>query len=249
MPAQVVPVDDTALMVGLIDSRTPKTMNDSQSTSGRIMLAAGALGTVGFLGGIVVPGLLDPTTVQGPLLGFVTGPLGVIVGGHAGIVWSAHHQRRTTRTEFVWLAAFGGLILTFNEVWVVFLGFPSIVLPSAFLISAATAAALPRCTNASRVLTRLLVTVSIAMLLLFVTAIFPPVTTNRNFRGTTPRPPRFAFVLDGGFDSSHRVPPWSVDGSKLQLEWAAVILLSALVYRTLSSIPASRKSSTQELDD
>jgi hypothetical protein len=222
-------------------------MGDSQSTGGRIVLAAGALGILGFTGGIVVPGLLDPTTVQGPLLGFVTGPLGVIVGGHAGIVWSAHHQKRTTWTEFVWLAAFGGLILLFNELIVVRLGFPSIVLPSAFLITAATAAALPKCASASRVLTRLLVTVSIATSLLFVTAIFPPVTTNRNFRGTPPRPPRFAFVLDSGFDSSRRVPPWSVDGSKLQLEWAAVILFSALVYPTLRSFPATRKSSSHEL--
>lgn len=222
-------------------------MNDSQSTGGRIVLAAGALGILGFIGGIVVPGLIDPTTVQGPLLGFVTGPLGFIVGGHAGIVWSAHHQKRTTWTEFVWLAAFGALILLFNEFWVVRLAFASIVLPSAFLITAATAAALLRRASASRVLTRLLVTVSIAMPLLFVTAIFPPVTTNRNFRGTPPTPPRFAFVLDSGFDSSHRVPPWSVDGSRLQLEWAAVILLSALVSPILSSVPASRKSSSHEL--
>jgi hypothetical protein len=212
------------------------------------MLAAGALGILGFISGIVVPGLLDPTTVQGPLLGFVTGPLGVIVGGHAGIVWSAHHQKRTTWTEFVWLAAFGGLVLLFNEFWVVLLGFPSIVLPSAFLVTAATAAVLLRCARASRVLTRLLVTVSIAMSLLFVTGIFPPVTTNRNFHGIPPTPSRFAFVLDSGFDSSHRVPPWSVDGSRLQLEWAAVILLSALVSPILSSALASRKSSSHSSD-
>jgi hypothetical protein len=34
-------------------------MNDSQSTGGRIVLAAGALGILGFIGGIVVPGLLE----------------------------------------------------------------------------------------------------------------------------------------------------------------------------------------------
>jgi hypothetical protein len=212
------------------------------------MLAAGALGILGFIGGIVVPGLLDPTTVQGPLLGFALGPLGVIVGGHAGIVWSAHHQKRTTWTEFVWLAAFGGLVLLVNEFWVVLLGLPSIVLPSAFIITAATAATLPRGARASRVLTRLLVTVSIAMSLLFVTAIFPPVTTNRNFRGSPPTPPRFAFVLNSGFDSSHRVPPWSVNGSRLQLEWATVILLSALVSSILSSALASPNSSSHSSD-
>src|SRR5678809_348265 len=78
----------------------------------RIAIAAGVFGVIGLVGGIVVPGILDPTTVQGPLLGiFMTGPLGVFLGGHVGVLWSARHQKQTTWTELGWLAVFGGLDL------------------------------------------------------------------------------------------------------------------------------------------
>jgi hypothetical protein len=138
------------------------------------------------------------------------------------------------------LAGFGGLILLFNEFVIVLLGLPSIVLPSAFLITAATAAALSRYASADRVLTRLLVTVSIITTLLFVAALFPPVTTNRMFAGAPPSPPRFMFMLDSRLDASRRVPPWSIDGSVLQLEWAAVIVLCTLFIASPMFSPTSR---------
>src|SRR3954447_25560904 len=109
---------------------------------GRIAISAGVFGLVGLVGGMVVPVILDPTTVQGPLLGiFMTGPLGVFLGGHIGVLWSARHQKQTTWTEFRWLAVFGGVDLLLYEL---FLGaaFITIVPASAFLITALTAAAL-----------------------------------------------------------------------------------------------------------
>ena len=199
------------------------------------MLAAGALGILGLIGGMVVPALLDPSTVQGPLLGiFVTGPLGVIIGGHAGIVWSAQQQNRTTWSALAWLAAFGGLILLLNEAFNL-VGIASIVPPSAFLVTAATTGALLVYPSASRPLTRLLVALAVATPLLFVTGLFPPVTMNDVAGARAMTPPHFVFVLDSGLDTRRRVPPWRIDRSTLHLEWAAVIMLSGLVAAILGS--------------
>jgi hypothetical protein len=51
------------------------------------LLGAVIVGAVGFIGGFFGPLIFTPDANQGPLLGlFITGPLGVIVGGIAGAV-------------------------------------------------------------------------------------------------------------------------------------------------------------------
>jgi hypothetical protein len=64
-------------------------------------IAVGAIivGAVGFLAGFVGPIILTPDANQGPLLGiFITGPLGVLIGGIGGFV---HWRRRAKQTMVV----------------------------------------------------------------------------------------------------------------------------------------------------
>jgi len=53
-----------------------------------MVTGAGILGGIGFAAGFFGPIILNPEANQGPLLGiFITGPLGVVIGGIAGLVW------------------------------------------------------------------------------------------------------------------------------------------------------------------
>ena len=51
-----------------------------------ILLGAVVVGGIGFLAGFVGP-IYFSTASQGPLLGFVTGPLGAVVGAVAGAIY------------------------------------------------------------------------------------------------------------------------------------------------------------------
>ena len=54
-----------------------------------ILFGAIVLGSIGFVGGFFGPIILTPHANQGPLLGiFITGPLGCVLGGIAGLVFS-----------------------------------------------------------------------------------------------------------------------------------------------------------------
>ena len=86
----------------------------------RVILTAIAFGAAGLVAGILVPIVRDPTTAQGPLLGvLITGPLGFVIGGHIGVLWSAHRRKQTTTAEIAWLLAFALLILLFYEFFAV----------------------------------------------------------------------------------------------------------------------------------
>lgn len=53
-----------------------------------ILTGAVVLGSIGFVGGFFGPILLTPDANQGPLLGiFITGPLGFVLGGIAGLIF------------------------------------------------------------------------------------------------------------------------------------------------------------------
>lgn len=59
------------------------------STVATAMTWAGIVGAVGFSGGFFGPMILSPEANQGPLLGlFITGPLGFLAGGIAGLIYS-----------------------------------------------------------------------------------------------------------------------------------------------------------------
>jgi len=56
------------------------------------------IGGLGFVGGFFGPILLTPEANQGPLLGiFITGPLGVLVGGVLGAILAPALERRRKR--------------------------------------------------------------------------------------------------------------------------------------------------------
>ena len=56
---------------------------------GTTMAWAAIVGAVGFCGGFFGPMLFTPEANQGPLLGlFITGPLGFVAGGIAGLTYS-----------------------------------------------------------------------------------------------------------------------------------------------------------------
>jgi hypothetical protein len=51
------------------------------------LVGAAILGGIGFVGGFFGPMIFTPQANQGPLLGiFITGPLGVLLGGFFGLV-------------------------------------------------------------------------------------------------------------------------------------------------------------------
>lgn len=57
------------------------------SLVGCVCTGAFVTGTIGFVGGFFGPLILMPGTNQGPLLGiFITGPLGLLLGGVGGFV-------------------------------------------------------------------------------------------------------------------------------------------------------------------
>ena len=70
----------------------------SGSTTGilaTMALWAAVVGGIGFVGGFFGPMIFAPGANQGPLLGiFITGPLGLLLGGVMGIVYALHQKRR-----------------------------------------------------------------------------------------------------------------------------------------------------------
>jgi hypothetical protein len=121
-----------------------------------------------------------------------------------------------------------------------------IVLPAAFLITAATAVVLVRHTSISRTQRRVLVALSIVAALFFFTTMFPPVTRNPYFRrAEAPAAPRFAFLGAREMDTRRRVPPWRVDGPILHLEWLVCIVLGA----SIGQMFRRKDGATSELGD
>jgi predicted Zn-dependent protease len=75
----------------------------------RISYGAFILGGVGFLAGILGPGIFSPGASQGPLLGiFITGPLGFLLGGIGGFAyWWIRDKRNEEDVPLSWKSAFG----------------------------------------------------------------------------------------------------------------------------------------------
>ena len=62
-----------------------------------VVVGALVTGAIGFSAGFFGPMLLTPRANQGPLLGlFITGPLGLILGGVGGAVYGAIRRARTS---------------------------------------------------------------------------------------------------------------------------------------------------------
>ncbi len=202
-------------------------------TFGRVVIASCVLGAVGLIGGMVIPVLIDPKTVQGPLLGiFMTGPLGVFIGGNLGVLWSARARGQTTGTEMVWLVVIAGVDLLLYEFFAVLgASFVTIVPACAFLVTGITAGLLLLYRVDAEGLRRVLLAISCAAPLLLSTALFPPVTANPLFHGPKPHlaAGRYRFVLNADLDTRRRVPPLTIDVRMLHFEWTAVLVLSAAV--------------------
>ena len=145
----------------------------------RVILTAIAFGAAGLVAGILVPIVRDPTTAQGPLLGvLITGPLGFVIGGHIGVLWSAHRRKQTTTAEIAWLLAFALLILLFYEFFAVIGAALSRIAPTFALLFMALTAGLLRTNARSSRLRSHLLGVVIAAVCLFVIGVWPPITRN-----------------------------------------------------------------------
>jgi hypothetical protein len=69
---------------------------DSKNTLTYMTCGAILIGSIGFAAGFFGPMILTPGANQGPLLGiFFTGPLGFIIGGIAGLVYSSWSRKKT----------------------------------------------------------------------------------------------------------------------------------------------------------
>jgi hypothetical protein len=196
----------------------------------RVILTAIAFGVAGLVGGILVPILRDPTTVQGPLLGvLITGPFGFVVGGHLGVLWSAHHRGQTTTSEIAWLVAFVLFTLLFYEFFAVIGAAVYTLAPTWALILTVIIAGLLRANaRSSRMQSRLLGLVMVAVLLLVI-GLWPPVMPNPWYRGrasTDTGSAHFRSVVSPDLDTRHRVPPLTIDRSVLHLEWAVAVGIS-----------------------
>ena len=54
----------------------------------------GLLAIVGFVGGFLLPIVLMPKANQGPLMAFLTGPLGFVIGVILGCIYAWRKQRQ-----------------------------------------------------------------------------------------------------------------------------------------------------------
>ena|SRR6185369_14329271 len=61
---------------------------------GTVACWATIAGALGFFGGFVGPIIFTPESNQGPLLGFITGPLGFIGGGICGFIYALYQQKK-----------------------------------------------------------------------------------------------------------------------------------------------------------
>lgn len=60
-----------------------------------VVLWATVVGSIGFVSGFIGPIIFAPDANQGPLLGiFITGPLGFVFGGVAGLAYALHQKRK-----------------------------------------------------------------------------------------------------------------------------------------------------------
>jgi len=70
-----------------------RSLRSADEPRGAMLMGAVIVGFVGFAGGYFGPGIFDPSSNQGPLLGvFITGPLGCAVGAGVGWFWWASYK-------------------------------------------------------------------------------------------------------------------------------------------------------------
>jgi hypothetical protein len=69
--------------------------SESKNTLTHMICGAILLGSIGFAAGFFGPMIFTPAANQGPLLGlFITGPLGFVIGGIAGLVYSNWSKKK-----------------------------------------------------------------------------------------------------------------------------------------------------------
>jgi len=228
-----------------IESRKPQTPDPMA----QVILWTMVIGVASFVAGFAGPLFLSNSGL-GPLLGiFVTGPLGFLVGGLVGALRASNSSARLSSwvVAVVWVLALAytylaALVLVPMVYFVVPLQALIIVSTIYLLASPATRVQLPDNLRHSS-----LVVIAAQVIIVAVT-LYPPVI--KPWWGTPGDPPpdpfpSFAFVLDHGFELSHRVPTFPqfvVNRPKLVLEWLIVIavafVLSRLI-RVLRSRPAA----------
>jgi hypothetical protein len=70
----------------------------SQELAGSVAVGAFVVGGIGFTAGFIGPMIFAPGANQGPLLGFFTGPLGVLLGAVGGGIYSLKRRNRAAKS-------------------------------------------------------------------------------------------------------------------------------------------------------
>jgi hypothetical protein len=190
---------------------------------GKIMVFGVIAGLICFGIGYLAPVLVSQSNL-GPLLGIlVTGPVGALAGAGVGL---ARCSRQTGLRES------RSLVVYWSAIYLLALFYTAFLLkiaPRFALGALALLVILTICTavvgrreeaDAVGVLSRHRIPILIAMTLVFVSSLFPPVAA---VGAETAGHLRMAFLLDPQLDASRKVAPLHVRTALLLLEWAVII--------------------------
>lgn len=211
----------------------------------RIIRSALLVGSLAFAAGFFGP-IYFSTSNLGPLLGiFITGPVGTLAGALLGMVRSAKNaDAPETRSILVWLSGVWVLTLLYTHFMIglaAHSALPAIVLQG--LIVGACAFLLYRGNTRTRLsepLHRCRPVVVIALALIMLMTVFPPVTrpswvpeaAQESADSTAPLP-KVAFILDARFDASRHFPLFAIDRRVLVLEWVMSVMAALAVSQVM----------------
>ncbi|MFI5370353.1 MAG: hypothetical protein ACHQ52_02270 [Candidatus Eisenbacteria bacterium] len=216
-----------------------------------VLATAGIVGGIAFAAGYVGPVLLNPSNNIGPLLGiFLTGPLGVLTGALIGVALWARRADAGSGAAAGWMVGIWSMTLLLSlflarlvASWVLASLVPQVVAILATAALLTNERVRSRLSPAARRGGAVFIAVASAIVVL---TLFPPVT--KPWWGIAHSPPasipKFAFLLDPGFDASHHIPAFAIDAASLCVEWLAVLAVGAL--GTLGIVVAARTAKRGE---
>jgi len=199
------------------------TESSSPDPSRLIGIAALVVGGIAFLLGYIGPLIVSYSNL-GPLLGiFVTGPLGLLGGGLAGILMSARKSAgRIVIEELKWLlGAWSGALLFTLGSSIVGISWMAILAQLAAIITATLlfyflAVRLPSWLKRRRAV------VLLGAALILLTSIFPPLEMSSDGA-------MVGYFRDSRFDATTRVPEYSVSQLALLLTWTSITAAVGLI--------------------
>jgi hypothetical protein len=191
---------------------------------GKIMVFGVVAGLIGFGIGYVAPVLVSQSNL-GPLLGIlVTGPVGALAGAGLGLARCSREAGvRESKSVVVYWSAICLLALFYTAFLLKIaprLALGALVLLVILTICTAVAGRSEEAHPAG-FLSRHRIPILIAMTLVVVSSLFPPVAAGS---AETAGQMRMAFLLDPQLDASREVAPLHVRTALLLLEWVVIIV-------------------------